>query len=104
MPPMLKPKRRRAPGRTSRRRIRRPGRRGLLESAQSPLFFESFESVAGNVMSKRVFWIVAIAGIAMLLSAARVYAVKHADGDTTPAVTENGAPGKNTPPHATHNS
>src|SRR3546814_10213119 len=70
MPPMLKPKRRRAPGRTSRRRIRRPGRRGLLESAQSPIFFESFESVAGNVMSKRVYWILAIAGIAMLLSAA----------------------------------
>src|SRR3546814_3451897 len=28
-------------------------------------FFDSFESVAGNVMSKRVYWILAIAGIAM---------------------------------------
>src|SRR3546814_7549511 len=93
MPPMLKPKRRRAPGRTSRRRIRRPGRRGLLESAQSPIFFESFESVAGNVMSKRVYWILAIAGIAMLLSAAGYYAAKHADGETMHAVHEIGAPG-----------
>src|SRR3546814_11069867 len=45
-------------------------------------FFESFESVAGNVMSKRVYWILAIAGIAMLLSAAGYYAAKHADGET----------------------
>src|SRR3546814_3068238 len=95
---MLKPKRRRAPGRTSRRRIRRPGRRGMLESAQSPICFDSFVSVAGNVLSKGVYWILAIAGIAMLLSAAGYYAAKHADGATMHAVHEIRSAGNNHDP------